>query len=158
MVHASTELQGDVRPSHLFVQERSEAALVHGGRERLGAHGLERTIRGPQTDAALEASGGPMTGHDLQLRRVVPERRPNLGALQLVVLVPAMSQRDPKRVEGRVQALGTAAQRQRVPPGRQLQDAAFDDGYSVLQVVVAVAASEKALRSGPRKSDVAKAA
>ena len=154
MVRAFAELQRDVRPRHPSYCTRRRRA---GPRRATAPRrpGLELPIPRPKTPLpSAPGADYPQTA----LRRVVPESRPNLRALQLVVPVPAMSQRDPERIEGRVQALGTAAQRQRVPPGRQLQDAAFDHGYSVFHVVVAVASAEEALRSRPRQSDVAEAA
>ena len=74
---------------------------------------------------------------------------PDLFALELVVLVAPMRNRGAKRLERPVEPLGARAERQRVTPRRQLQNAAFDDRNAVFRVVVAVAAAGVALLAGP---------
>ena len=70
-VDAAAELERHMRPRHLLVEERREAALIDGRRERLGADGVERAVQHPAADAALQAADRAVRPHQLELGGVV---------------------------------------------------------------------------------------
>ncbi len=98
-----------------------------------------------------------MRAHHLNLGRVVGEQRPNLLALELLVFVPAMCDGRAEPVERSIQSIGARPERQRIPSGRQLQRAAFNNGNTVFGVVVSPAAAGVAAFAGPSNANRRKA-
>ena len=122
-----------MRPGQLFVEKRAEARLIDRGRQGFLALGVERPVQDGAANAALEAAIRLVRGEHVHVRRIVLELRPDVVALQLVVLVAANGHRRPERVEHPVHVLSAAAHGKRVPAWRQLNLTVFDDRRSVLK-------------------------
>ena len=153
-VQAAAELERHVRPRQLFVDEGGQVLLVHRRRQRLVAEGLEVPVAGSKPHCTRQAPVLPMPREYIDVERVVREVRADLGGFELVMLVAPHAQDDAIGVEKSAEVPAAGAQRDLVPPRRQLDCAVFDDGDAIPHVVVPVAAADVVLRRGPRQPHV----
>ena len=153
VIEPAAELQGGMRPRHLFIHEGSRAVLSDGRREGLGAGRGELAVQVPAADAAHQRADLAMREQQLAFHRLVVERRADRSAFQFLVLVTAEPERGAIRLQQSVHLVGAGAGAQRVTPRREADLAAFDDRDAVLAVGVAVAGAGVGVLAGPGPAD-----
>ena len=154
VVQAAAELERDVRPRQLFVEECGDVLLVHRRRQGLCADGLEVPVAGRKAHRTRQPPVLPVPREQVEVERVVREVRADLGALELVVLVAPHAKRGPIGVEEAAEVLAATPQGELVALRRQLDHAPLDDGHAIPHVVVAVTAADIVLVGRPRQAHV----
>ena len=93
----------------------------------------------------MQLARGAVMREQLELRRVVAERRGDLLAVELVVTVATHAKRAAERIEEAAHAALLAADREVLAPRIEVRLARFDERNAVVRLVVAVAGAEESV-------------